>query len=58
MRFEGTYVAMVTPFDKNEQIDEEGFRNSSAAMFAFTCQFSGITMSMMTVDFSERAPSE
>ena len=28
MRFEGTYVAMVTPFDKNEQIDEEGFRSN------------------------------
>ena len=28
MKFEGTYVAMVTPFDKNEQIDEEGFRSN------------------------------
>ncbi|MEE1128390.1 MAG: 4-hydroxy-tetrahydrodipicolinate synthase [Methanobrevibacter sp.] len=28
MKFEGTYVAMVTPFDENEQIDEEGFRSN------------------------------
>ncbi len=28
MNFEGTYVAMVTPFDKDEQIDEEGFRSN------------------------------
>ena len=28
MRFEGTYVAMVTPFDKNKEIDEEGFRSN------------------------------
>lgn len=28
MNFEGTYVAMVTPFDKNGQIDEEGFRSN------------------------------
>ena len=28
MRFEGTYVAMVTPFTKDEQIDEEGFRHN------------------------------
>ena len=28
MRFEGTYVAMVTPFDKDKQIDEEGFRSN------------------------------
>ena len=27
MKFEGTYVAMVTPFDDNKQIDEEGFRS-------------------------------
>lgn len=26
MNFEGTYVAMVTPFTKDEEIDEEGFR--------------------------------
>ena len=28
MNFEGTYVAMVTPFDDNKQIDEEGFRSN------------------------------
>ena len=28
MKFEGTYVAMVTPFDKDKQIDEEGFRSN------------------------------
>ena len=28
MKFEGTYVAMVTPFDENEHIDEEGFRSN------------------------------
>ncbi|MBR0271206.1 MAG: 4-hydroxy-tetrahydrodipicolinate synthase [Methanobrevibacter sp.] len=28
MNFEGTYVAMVTPFDKNREIDEEGFRSN------------------------------
>ena len=28
MNFEGTYVAMVTPFDKNKEIDEEGFRSN------------------------------
>lgn len=28
MRFEGTYVAMVTPFTKDEEIDEEGFRHN------------------------------
>ena len=28
MKFEGTYVAMVTPFDDNKQIDEEGFRSN------------------------------
>lgn len=28
MNFEGTYVAMVTPFTKDEEIDEEGFRNN------------------------------
>ncbi len=28
MNFEGTYVAMVTPFDKNGEIDEEGFRSN------------------------------
>jgi 4-hydroxy-tetrahydrodipicolinate synthase len=28
MRFEGTYVAMVTPFDDDKQIDEEGFRSN------------------------------
>jgi 4-hydroxy-tetrahydrodipicolinate synthase len=28
MRFEGTYVAMVTPFDKDKNIDEEGFRSN------------------------------
>ena len=28
MNFEGTYVAMVTPFDENLQIDEEGFRSN------------------------------
>ena len=28
MKFEGTYVAMVTPFDENKQIDEEGFRSN------------------------------
>ncbi|WP_458403011.1 4-hydroxy-tetrahydrodipicolinate synthase [Methanobrevibacter sp.] len=28
MRFEGTYVAMVTPFDENKNIDEEGFRSN------------------------------
>lgn len=26
MKFEGTYVAMITPFTKDGQIDEEGFR--------------------------------
>ena len=26
MKFEGTYVAMVTPFLKDGTIDEEGFR--------------------------------
>ena len=26
MRFEGTYVAMITPFTKDGEIDEEGFR--------------------------------
>ena len=28
MNFEGTYVAMVTPFDNNKEIDEEGFRSN------------------------------
>lgn len=28
MKFEGTYVAMVTPFDDNRKIDEEGFRSN------------------------------
>ena len=28
MRFEGTYVAMVTPFTKDGEIDEEGFRHN------------------------------
>ncbi len=28
MNFEGTYVAMVTPFDKKGNIDEEGFRSN------------------------------
>ena len=28
MNFEGTYVAMVTPFTKNGEIDEEGFRSN------------------------------
>ena len=28
MNFEGTYVAMVTPFNKDEEIDEEGFRSN------------------------------
>ena len=28
MNFEGTYVAMVTPFDNEKQIDEEGFRSN------------------------------
>lgn len=28
MKFEGTYVAMVTPFDKNGDINEEGFRSN------------------------------
>lgn len=28
MNFEGTYVAMVTPFDEDKQIDEEGFRSN------------------------------
>ena len=28
MNFEGTYVAMVTPFDSEGQIDEEGFRSN------------------------------
>ncbi len=28
MKFEGTYVAMVTPFDNDKQIDEEGFRSN------------------------------
>lgn len=28
MNFEGTYVAMVTPFDKDKNIDEEGFRSN------------------------------
>ena len=28
MNFEGTYVAMVTPFDKDLKIDEEGFRSN------------------------------
>lgn len=28
MKFEGTYVAMVTPFDENKEIDEEGFRSN------------------------------
>ena len=28
MKFEGTYVAMVTPFDKDKNIDEEGFRSN------------------------------
>ena len=26
MNFEGTYVAMITPFDNKGDIDEEGFR--------------------------------
>ena len=37
---------------------DDGFRNSSAATFAFTCQFSGITISMVTLDFSESFPAE
>ena len=28
MNFEGTYVAMVTPFTSDKQIDEEGFRSN------------------------------
>ncbi len=28
MKFEGTYVAMVTPFDEDRTIDEEGFRSN------------------------------
>ena len=28
MNFEGTYVAMVTPFTEDKQIDEEGFRSN------------------------------
>ena len=28
MKFEGTYVAMVTPFTEDRQIDEEGFRSN------------------------------
>lgn len=28
MNFEGTYVAMVTPFTKDEEVDEEGFRSN------------------------------
>ena len=28
MNFEGTYVAMVTPFTKDKEIDEEGFRHN------------------------------
>ena len=28
MNFEGTYVAMVTPFTKDKKIDEEGFRSN------------------------------
>lgn len=28
MNFEGTYVAMVTPFTKDKEIDEEGFRSN------------------------------
>ena len=28
MNFEGTYVAMVTPFTQDEEIDEEGFRSN------------------------------
>ena len=28
MNFEGTYVAMVTPFDEKGYIDEEGFRSN------------------------------
>ncbi|WP_409199662.1 4-hydroxy-tetrahydrodipicolinate synthase [Methanobrevibacter sp. DSM 116169] len=28
MNFQGTYVAMVTPFKSNNEIDEEGFRNN------------------------------
>ena len=28
MKFEGTYVAMVTPFNENKEIDEEGFRSN------------------------------
>lgn len=28
MNFEGTYVAMVTPFKQNEEVDEEGFRSN------------------------------
>jgi len=28
MKFEGTYVAMVTPFTKDLEIDEEGFRSN------------------------------
>ena len=28
MNFEGTYVAMVTPFNKDGEIDEEGFRSN------------------------------
>ena len=28
MKFEGTYVAMVTPFTNDLEIDEEGFRSN------------------------------
>ena len=28
MNFEGTYVAMVTPFTSNGEIDEEGYRSN------------------------------
>ena len=38
MRFEGTYVAMVTPFTKDEEIDEEGFISAAGMSFKDSMQ--------------------
>ena len=37
---------------------EDGLRNSSTTMFAFTCHLSGMTTSTVTAEESESAPTE
>ena len=36
MNFEGTYVAMVTPFDNKGNIDEEGLRSNINYLIDFS----------------------